>query len=265
MRIHDLGMGNSSLIYDYIRGLKVGSAIPSTMYFGSQSASSSYGKASIFNQFFHSMFTSSSYVLPSELPRVSPSFTDFEISAADVLKVLVSLDGAKAKGLDGIGPSVLKHCALALCEPLCHLFQKCISLHQMPAEWKLHAITPIHKGGDKHSVANYRPISLLCCTSKVLEKLVFDQLSEFLKDSISPVQFGFRRGHSTLQQLLLFYYKLMCRDHSPKPVQWDVVFLDFSKAFDSVPHGELLLKLHRLGVSGDAWLWLRCYLEGRSQ
>ena len=87
---------------------------------------------------------------------------------------LSELDPAKAMGTDGIGPKVLKLCAAAL-EPLCHPW--CI-----PFEWKVHCITPIHKSGDKSIVSNYRPIALLSCVSKVLERLIL--LTMFLLSSL---------------------------------------------------------------------------------
>ena len=68
-----------------------------------------------------------------------------------------------------------------------------------------------------------------------------------------------------MQQLLLFYSKIMGRETSSNPIQLDVIFLDFSKAFDSVSHHELLWKLHQIGICGNLWHWLRYYLVGRSQ
>ena len=168
------------------------------------------------------------------------------------------MDISKAKGLDGIGPSISKYCALAVCQPLFHLFKVSIVKHKLPVEWKLHGITPIHKSGDRGSVTNYRPISLLSTALKVLERLVYSKLSVFLSESMSAVQFGFLRDHSTCY----FYDKIM---GSSSTSQWDVIFLDFTKAFDTVPHDELLLKLKRLGVSGDLWLWIRDYLSMRFQ
>ncbi len=262
--ISTLATGQSKAIYQYIRELRGGSAIPPTLFMGSLSATSGSEKVTLFNRYFHSVFTDSNFQLPIlNSHNVESSIqSGIEFSESDVYSQLASLDVTKAKGLDGIGPSVLKFCSLALCEPLCHLFQLSVNQHRIPAEWKLHAITPIHKSGDKSLVSNYRPISLLSSTSKVLEKLIYARLLLQLKDKLSSVQFGFRRDHSTVQQLLLFYNRIFGGDDSR---QWDIVYLDFSKAFDSVPHNELLLKLHRLGVSGDLWLWLQCYLSGRSQ
>ena len=166
-------------------------------------------------------------------------------------------------GLDGIGPNVLKYCALALYQPLYRLFRVSILNHSLPTEWKIHGIIPIFKSGDKGSVANYRPISLLSCTSKVLERLVYDRLADYLRKFFSPAQFGFCMNHSAQQQLLLFYHKIF--DSRPASSQWDLIFLDFYKAFDSVVHSDLLVKLRKLGVTGDLWLWLRDYLTNRFQ
>lgn len=260
--INEFATSKSSKIYKYIGNLKKGGDIPSTVYLGSQSASSASDKANFFNTYFHSVFTDSTFEIP-ELPVVNPSISNIQINDSEVYDVLTSLDTTKAQGLDGIGPSVLKFGALALYQPLHHLFSLCLSQHCIPTEWKIHGITPIHKSGERGSVSNYRPISLLSSTSKVLERLIYNKLMDFLYQSITPVQFGFLKEHSSLQQLLLFYNNIMGVSKSCS--QWDVLFLDFAKAFDSVAHNELLLKLANLGVSGDLWLWLHCYLSKRFQ
>ena len=85
-------------------------------------------------------------------------------------------------GADGIGPRVR---ATALCEPLCHQFCTSVGNSCIPSEWKVHCVTPIHKSGDKSIVSNYRPISLLSCVSKVLERLIYDNII----DHVSPFIF----------------------------------------------------------------------------
>ena len=82
-------------------------------------------------------------------------------------------DASKAAGINGIGPKMLKNCALLLCYPLCLLFTKCFEQCTIPTEWGVHIVIPVHKSGDKNLVNNYRPISLLCNTSKILEKPVY--------------------------------------------------------------------------------------------
>ena len=150
---------------------------------------------------------------------------------------------------------------MALYLPLYHLFSLSLSQNYLPIEWRTHLVKPIFKSGDKTSVKNYRPISLLPIVSKVLEKIIYNNIVDFITSSISPHQFGFLRNRSTLQQLLVFFDMMFS---SPKS-QSDVVYLDFCKAFDSVSHCELLFKLWKFGVTGNIWSWLRAYLTGRIQ
>ena len=137
------------------------------------------------------------------------------------------------------------------------LYQLIISLQlasevdpSVPSEWKVHKITSVYKSasGDKTSVTNYRPISLLCIMSKVLERLIYDKIINAVATSITPHQYGFQRGASTLQQLLVYFHQL---------VTWkdeiDAIYIDFRKAFDSVPHNELLVKLWNMGITGTLW------------
>ena len=228
-----LDKSSGSQVFRYIRSLKQSGDIPSTVYLGSRQASSSLDKAALFNCFFHSVFTESSFQLP-DMDSLDPALCDFVIRDEDVYRVLSTLDTSKAKGIDGIGPDLLKHCADALYAPLSHLFRCTLEHHQLPVEWRLHKITPMHKSGDKSSVDNYRPISLLCSVLKVLEKLICDACSEFLSNSISPYQFGFTKNRSSTQQLLLFYHQIF--ESLRSGTQTDIIFLDFAKAFDSVPH-----------------------------
>ena len=104
-------------------------------------------------------------------------------------------------GIDNIAPVVLKNCAHALATPAHHLFTISIRSGSIPSEWKIHKITSVYKSGDKTSVTNYRPISLLCIMSKVLERLIYDKIISAVATSITPHQYGFQRGTSTLQQL----------------------------------------------------------------
>ena len=231
----------------------------------SHTGSSNYEKATLFNNFFHSVFTQSSFQIPplETLPCPPSALSDIGISEMDVYKALSSLDTTKAGGPDGIGPKVVKHCASALYSPLHHLFLLCLSQHHLPSEWREHLIVLVFKSADMSSVKNYRPISLLCTTSKLLEKLIYEKVIDFVSPSISSCQFGFRPKHSSTQQLLSFlstiYYSLSTY------LQTDVIYLDFNKAFDSVPHNELLVKLWTFGIRGNLWRWFQSYLSCRSQ
>ena len=97
----------------------------------------------------------------------------------------------------------------------------------------------------KTSVTNYRPISLLCIISKVSERLIYNKIIDLVASSLTPLQFGFQRGSSTLQQLLMYFHQLITSKE-----EIDAIYIDFHKAFDSVPHNELLIKLRNMGVTG---------------
>ena len=103
------------------------------------------------------------------------------------------------------------------------------------------------KSGEKNLVSNYRPISLLCNVSKVLEKLVYDKIINFITESISLMQFGVLKGRSTLQQLLVFLNFV----HNNHDQQVDIIYLDIKKVFDSIPHDKLLHKLYSCGIQGN--------------
>ena len=113
-------------------------------------------------------------------------------------------------------------------------------------------------------MTGYCPISLLCCISKVLEKLIFDKTFDFLLNNIvSSSQFGFVRKRSTLQQLLIFMSSVV--QAFDTKTQVDVIYLDIKKAVDSVSHSELLARLWSAGVVGNAWKFFKAYLSDRQQ
>jgi len=91
--------------------------------------------------------------------------------------------------------------------------------------------------------------------------LIYMKLLDFVKPRLNDSQFGFLQGKSTSQQLLSLYHDIFSSVGSQS--QWDVIYLDFAKAFDSVPHSELLVKLRSVGISGSLWGWLHSYLHGR--
>ena len=144
--------------------------------------------AELFNSFFNSTFTKSDYSLPpvEYLPTPTNQLSNIEFSPQDVYRALVDLNPSKAMGHDGISPSVLNFCANSLVYPIYNLFKQCLLSQTIPNEWKIHKICPIHKKKDKLDIKNYRPISLLCVISKVLESVIYDRFysSSFIKISI---------------------------------------------------------------------------------
>ena len=187
---------------------------------------------------------------------------DISIQESEVYEFLISLNTSKAMGCDGISPILLKHCATALFQPLHHQFLLSIMQSYLPLEWRINLIKPILKSGSNFFVENYRPISLLCIASKILEKIVHIKISGYVINYISDSQFGFQQNRSTLQQLL-FFNPLTNKANNKSLV--DVVYLDFKKAFDSVSHVKLLEKLWAFGITDNVWHWIRAYLTNRVQ
>ena len=263
--VHKSGFDNNSRLFQYIKKSLKEQSLPDILYLGPLSEGSDLGKASLFNQYFHSVFSTSRPTPdPSTLPPPASIMCDLEISIQDVFVGLSSLNVGKASGIDNIPPIVIKSCATALCGPIHHLFVQCISQAYIPQEWKTHYITPIFKSGDKASVKNYRPISLLPILSKVLERIVFDQIYDHITSlTICSKQFGFLRGRSTVQQLLVHLDSLI--NSLSDGSQSDVVYLDIRKAFDSVSHDILLAKLWSAGLCGLTWKFFVAYLYGRLQ
>jgi len=165
-----------------------------------------------------------------------------------------------AAGIDAISPEVLKQCAVPITPVVFHVLNLCISSCTLPNEWRTHLIVPIHKSGPKPDIKNYRPISLLCILSKLLERLIYD---DKVINLASPVQFGFIRGRSSLQQMLLFIKSVVEAHELSTSI--DAIYLDIRKAFDSVPHNDLLTKLWSLEICGSLWKWFSTYLSNKQQ
>ena len=190
---------------------------------------------------------------------------DITISRDDVFDLLCQLDVTKSSGPDEVPARLLREGAAWLADPITRLYN--LSLHQgcLPRDWTSAHITPVFKKGSKHLVSNYRPISLTCIVVKLLERLVYDHLAQFLTASnkLSPFQHGFRNRHSCQTQLLESVHEWA--RSLDRASSTHVILTDFSKAFDSVPHQRLLLKLEHRGVRGNLLAWISGFLANRRQ
>ena len=148
--------------------------LPPQVHADSTSADTDTSKAELFNQYFYSVFTHSDFPMPDPMDMHVPvdSLNLINFTEQEVFDALINLNPNKASGIDNIAPVVLKNCAHALTISAHHLFTISIKSGSIPSEWKIHKITSVYKSGNKTSVTNYRPISLLCMMSKVLERLI---------------------------------------------------------------------------------------------
>ena len=206
----------------------------------------------ILNTFFASVFTVEDLrVIPSvsavELHN-NDVLSSISITESDVSKCIDKLKVNKSPGPDTISPRVLKEAKCELVGPLTLLFNESLQSGLMPDEWKLANITPIFKKGSKTLPCNYRPISLTSVVCKMLETLIRDKLISHLEENnlLKNTQHGFRSKRSCLTNLLDFSYDILNQYDESKAV--DIIYLDFQKAFDKVPHKSLLLKLKSHGI-----------------
>ena len=171
----------------------------------------------------------------------------------------------KSPGMDQMHPRLLKELADTISAPLAIIFQATVHTSDLPQQWKDASITPIFKKGDRRVAANYRPVSLTSVVCKVMERLVVNQVLDHVKGNslLCEEQHGFQSGRSTVTNLLealnVWTEALM---HG-LPV--DVIYLDYAKAFDTVPHERLLRQISSFGIKGKALHWIRSFLTGRHQ
>lgn len=222
------------------------------------------------NNHFVSVFTpESSVVLPPTLPTVPdliatvPDLYRFDLHT--VRFRLLKLNANKAVGPDGIHNVVLKNSSYTIAPLLTALFQKSLDSGVVPEDWKAANVTPIHKSGPLDFAANYRPISLTSCVCKLMERFIYDWVYDFLTlhAPIRASQHGFQRGQSCASQLLEY-----CNDVTvalDRKCCVDVIYLDFSKAFDKVSHSLLLHKLRCRQIPNRLVRWIESFLLNRKQ
>ena len=229
-------------------------------------AHTSKEKAETLNQFFSGVFTDEDPDVPqADFGFEGEPLTDVTISEEDVRKRLETLDTNKSPGPDRVHPRIMKELSGPLSVPLTTIFRKSLDTGELPVDWRTGNVTPIFKSGDRSDPGNYRPVSLTAISCKVLESFVRDALLDhFVSNNLlSERQFGFLPGRSCALQLLVVVEEWLRIVDSRGAV--DVIYLDFRKAFDSVPHRRLISKLQAYGVDGPLLRWIQAFLSNRKQ
>ena len=243
------------------------STIPPLQFQGSI-VSDDEAKAKLLNDFFVSQSVldeNDSEPLP-ELPSLSYlPLENICITPLEVKDALKALPLGKAPGPDGINNRILFELHSELAHPLCDLFNKSLSSSSFPDVWKKANVHPLFKSGDNSVLKNYRPISLLNSLGKVLERVIFKHIFNFLRSNaiLTPLQSGFVPGDSTVNQLVYLLDTISASVDSGKEVR--AVFCDVSKAFDRVWHRGLLHKMESIGIKGSVLGWFSSYLTRRRQ
>jgi hypothetical protein len=228
-------------------------------------ASTNAEKANALNEFFASVFTEENGERPKMSDRLNvDQMTEIEVSEEEVMKQLESLNPNKSPGPDGIHPKVLKEARAELVRPLTKIFKLSLKEGKIPKQWKEGEITPIFKKGDRTKPGNYRPVSLTSVLCKMLEGIVRKALLKQLQKHLSPHQHGFVEGRSCATQLLDTLDN-WTRILDTAGTSIDAIYLDFAKAFDSVPHRKLLDKLECYRIKDMPLKWLTDFLSNRKQ
>ena len=188
-----------------------------------------------------------------------------KFSPTEIINIVNKFDNKKSSGDDQIPMHLLKSTIHVIAEPLAKIINNSLQTGIFPDILKIAKICPIYKNGNKSETQNYRPISLLSSFSKLFEKAMHIRLTDYLEKYkiLHNSQYGFRKNYATSMPLLEMYDKIsLAIDNNEYAVG---IFLDLSKAFDTVDHNLLLNKLSYYGVRGIARDWFSSYLNNRTQ
>ena len=220
--------------------------------------SDGFQMAEVLNEYFSSVFTTEDISsLPVPLTKFeSEHLGQLFVTPETIAKKIKKMKDNKSPRVEGIPPKLLKEIVEQISTPLAKVFNLSLEEGIVPSEWKEANITLLFKKGSRIKPENYRPVSLTSVVCKLLKTLIRDQMVEFLVKHklINTSQHGFLKARSCLTNLLCFLDKIT-------PV--DVVYLDFQKAFDKVPHQRLLLKLKAHGIGNDVINWIKKWLTHR--
>ena len=222
------------------------------------------------NNYFSSVFTKEDI---SSLPVADAKFQGAKsdclgplvVTPELVAKKIKAMKDNKSPGVDGIPPKLLMETVEQISIPLARVFNLSLTEGVVPFEWKEANIIPLFKKGSRNKSENYRPVSLTSVICKLLERLIKDHMVEFLVKHklLNSSQHGFLKASSCLTNMLCFLEEITKWIDVGSPV--DIIYLDFQKAFDKVPHQRLLLKLKAHGIGDSITDWIEQWLTDRRQ
>ena len=183
----------------------------------------------------------------------------------EIRKLCLDINTIKSSGINGLSSMILKDAFLCLNEQITFLFNLSFDKNIFPDEWKNTNVIPLPKEGDMTKCTNYRPISLLPLPGKLIKKIVHNRISKFLENHtlLNPNQGGFRKNNSTINTIAN-YLDNIYDSINDKNLSL-AIYIDFSKAFDTVNHDILLQKLSHLGLRHNSLNWIKSYLDNRKQ
>lgn len=233
----------------------------------------------MFNTFFVNIGTQLANQIPSQfncnniytLPKLHDDNRSSELSffslcsVQEVSKIIDNLDPNTSTGIDGISTKTLKCIKNLIICKLTDCMNQLLNEGQFPKSLKVAKVTPIHKTGDKSNPGNYRPVSVLPTLSKILEKIIYKRLDDYLTkiNFIYDQQYGFRPKSNTLGATIDLISTIKTKIDQRQLALG--VFIDLKKAFDTISHSLLLNKLESIGITGTVYKMLQSYLSDRYQ
>ena len=252
--------------YKFVNSKRKTIGFPSTMKLHQNESSNDNVICNLFADFFSTTYSDTLY--DDSVPYPFKIDTNQLISIQFIDQETVCIELKKIKFSYQYGPDLIPSCILnkyaeILCTPLTLLFNKSLEAGYFPEVWKDSYIIPLHKSGSKSDITNYRGIAKLSVIPKLFEKIITEQLCFQVENIITPYQHGFRKKCSTITNLLQL--TTVVNRALLEQKQTDVIYTDFSKAFDKVNHKLLKTKLHLIGFTDRSLNWLYSYLTNRKQ
>ncbi|PLS49478.1 hypothetical protein CYV29_15670, partial [Carnobacterium maltaromaticum] len=258
---------NPKAFYSYIRSKRVTrERIGPLKDKGGKLCVESEKMGEILNEYFASVFTEERDMTDVEVRnRCLITLGQVGIRREEVLGILKGIKVDKSPGPDGIYPRLLREAREEIAGALTDIFAASLNTGEVPEDWRIANVVPLFKKGSRDNPGNYRPVSLTSVVGKLLEKILRDRIYSHLEENglISDRQHGFVQGRSCLTNLIEFFEEVTKLIDEGRAV--DVIYMDFSKAFDKVPHGRLMEKVKALGVQGVLARWIKNWLGNRRQ
>lgn len=237
--------------------------LPECMYYKGNYRNNSLDIANLFNKFFCEQFSEKS-LYNIKIDYDHDDQFNIPFCHARVRKMLLKINSSKACGPDKIHGKILRNCAVSLAYPLSLMFKVSYNTGCVPKEWKLAHIVPIHKKGCKENIENYRPISLTSLIMKTFERILKEEIIFRTSHLLDSRQHGFLSNKSCTTNMVGFCDNLVLSLNDC--IRTDVVYFDFSKAFDSVNHDLMLEKLKsKFNINGRFLKFIVNYLAAREQ